>query len=75
MQDDLQKTARLQYWSLDRTVKSENSIEFNTLEDAVAFAMTQRPGNLEIAWIRLEDGTTLLPSRISALWEMRRHAA
>jgi hypothetical protein len=75
MQDDLKKPARLQYWTSNRSAKPENSIEFNTLEDAIAFAMTQSPSNMEIAWIRTEGGATLLPSRISALWEMRRHAA
>lgn len=75
MQDDLQRPVRLQYWSVGREARPEDAIEFRTLDDAVAFAMTQRPGNREIAWIRTEDGDTLLPSRIMALWELRRRAA
>ncbi|MGV6873732.1 hypothetical protein ACUSIJ_13690 [Pseudochelatococcus sp. B33] len=75
MQDDLQRPVRLQYWSVDREARPEDAIEFLTLHDAVAFAMTQRPGNREIAWIRTADGEVLLPPRIMALWELRKRAA
>lgn len=75
LQHDLRGPVRLQYWSHGRHARPENAIDFRTLEDAVAFAMTQRPGNKEIAWIRTPDGATLLPSRIAALWELRRQAA
>lgn len=75
MQNDLQRPVRLQYWSVGREARPEDAIEFHTLDDAVAFAMTQRPGNREIAWIRTDDGDTLLPSRIMALWELRKRAA
>lgn len=75
MQHDPHTPVLLQYWSVDRKARPEDAIAFDTLEDAVAFAMTQRPGNREIAWIRTPDGDVLLPSRIMTLWELRRRAA
>lgn len=75
MPDDLQRPARLQYWSHGRHARPENAIDFPTLEDAVAFAMTHLNANREIAWIRTESGTTLLPSRIVMLWELRSNRA
>lgn len=70
-----EKSARVQYWSNGHIVRNENAIDFNTLGDAIAFAMTQRPHNMEVAWIRTQDGTVLMPSRIAALWELRRYNA
>ncbi|MFC0218303.1 hypothetical protein FHS82_000648 [Pseudochelatococcus lubricantis] len=75
MHDDLLKPARLQYWSPGRHARPEHAIDFPTLEDAVAFAMTHHNANREIAWIRTESGTTLLPSRIATLWELRTNRA
>lgn len=74
MQNDPRTPVRLQYWSVGREARPEDAIDFDTLDDAVAFAMTQSPGNREIAWIRA-GGETLLPPRIMALWELRRAAA
>ncbi|MGI6247013.1 MAG: hypothetical protein ACOYJQ_14795 [Pseudochelatococcus sp.] len=75
MNDEMHEPARLQYWSHGRHARPENAIDFPTLEDAVAFAMTHRNANREIAWIRTESGTTLLPSRIATLWELRANRA
>lgn len=71
MLSNFQYPARLQYWSNDHSIRERNLIEFNTLEDAIAFAMTQRPQNMEVAWIRTHDGTTIMPPRIATLWELR----
>lgn len=75
MYEDLNKPATLQYWSAGHHIRPGDAIDFGTLQDAIAFAMTQRPAGREIAWVRTESGMTLLPSRIAALWEMRRSAA
>lgn len=75
MTNDARGQVRLQYWSAIREARPENAIEFQTLDDAIAFAMTQSPGNREIAWIRDAEGNILLPPRIAALWEIRRKAA
>lgn len=75
MQDNLHMPVRLQYWSVGREARPEDAIGFGSVDDAIAFAMTQKPGNKEIAWIRTGDGDILMPSRIMALWELRRHAA
>lgn len=74
MHADLRKPARLQYWSAAREAEPRDAIAFDTLADAVAFAMTQNPGNKELAWAVTASGETLAPPQIAALWELTRMA-
>ncbi|QFR33569.1 hypothetical protein [Ancylobacter sp. TS-1] len=66
---------RLQYWPASHTVDAPDSwpeaFEFGSVEDAVAFAMTQAPANREVAWLRTADGAVLKPPQIRRLWELR----
>ncbi|CAA0105458.1 Uncharacterised protein [Starkeya nomas] len=66
---------RLQYWPPSHAVDAPDgwpdSYEFGTVEDAVAFAMTQSPANRELAWLRTADGQILKPPQIRRLWELR----
>ena len=72
MHAELNKPARLQYWSANREASERDAIDFETLDDPVAFAMTQKPGNKDIAWVRTESGETLTPEKLAALWEITR---
>lgn len=72
MHAELNKPARLQYWSANREASERDAIDFETLDDAVAFAMTQKPGNKDIAWVRTASGETLTPEKLAALWELTR---
>ena len=72
MHAELNKPARLQYWSANREASEQDAIDFETLDDAVAFAMTQKPGNKDIAWVRTAGGETLTPEKLAALWELTR---
>ncbi|MCK0206434.1 hypothetical protein MWN33_00120 [Starkeya koreensis] len=67
---------RLQYWPPSHTVDAPDTwpdaYEFGSVEDAVAFAMTQAPANRELAWLRTDDGAILKPAQIRRLWELRR---
>jgi len=72
MHADLDKPARLQYWSAAREADERDAIDFDTLDDAVTFAMTQKPGNKTIAWVRTASGETLTPDKLAALWELNR---
>lgn len=66
---------RLQYWPPSHVVDAPDhwpeSYAFDTVEDAVAFAMTQSPANREVAWLRTADGEILKPAQIRRLWELR----
>ncbi|PZQ85263.1 MAG: hypothetical protein DI549_02400 [Ancylobacter novellus] len=66
---------RLQYWPASHAVDAPgvwpDSYEFDSVEDAVAFAMTQSPANREVAWLRTQDGSVLKWPQILRLWEMR----
>ena len=70
MHAELREPARLQYWSAAREADPRDAIAFDTLADAVAFAMTQNPGNKELAWATTASGETLTPSQIASLWEL-----
>ncbi|MDJ1156789.1 hypothetical protein QNA08_00820 [Chelatococcus sp. SYSU_G07232] len=70
MHAELHKPARLQYWSAGHTADERGIIEFDTLEDAITFAMTQNPANRELAWARTASGQVLSPEQIAALWEV-----
>ncbi|CUA89683.1 hypothetical protein IMF23_05320 [Chelatococcus daeguensis] len=72
MQANMQDTARLHYRSSPHLTDPDHVIDFPSLEDAVAFAMTQNPGNRELAWADTASGRKLRPSEIAALWELRR---
>lgn len=72
MHAELNKPARLQYWSAAHKAEESDAIDFDTLDDAVAFAMTQQPGNKDIAWIRTASGETLTPEKLATLWELSR---
>ena len=67
---------RLQYWPPSHTVDAPDqwpdSYEFGSVEDAVAFAMTQSPSHREVAWLRTAEGEILKPAQIRRLWELRR---
>ncbi|WP_428031830.1 hypothetical protein [Ancylobacter sp.] len=67
---------RLQYWPPSHTVDAPDnwpkSYEFGTVDDAVAFAMTQSPADREVAWLRTAEGQILKPAQIRRLWELRR---
>jgi hypothetical protein len=67
---------RLQYWPPSHTVDAPDTwpeaYEFGTVDDAVAFAMTQSPANREVAWLRTAEGEILKPAQIRRLWELRR---
>ncbi|MCK0197521.1 hypothetical protein MWN34_11405 [Ancylobacter sp. 6x-1] len=67
--------AKLQYWpashSVDAPDQWPDSYEFNSLDDAVAFAMTQSPADREIAWLRTPDGEILKYPQILTLWELK----
>lgn len=67
---------KLQYWSASHSVTAPETwpepLEFDTLEDAVVFAMTQAPANRELAWLRTADGRVLKPDQIRRAFEMRR---
>ncbi len=66
---------RLQYWPASHAVDAPDawpdSYEFDTVDDAVAFAMTQSPSNRELAWMRTPDGEILKLPQIRRLWELR----
>lgn len=70
------EAAKLQYWPASHDVhapdKWPDSYEFETLEDAVTFAMTQEPAGRDIAWLRTPEGEILKPDQIRRLWELRR---
>lgn len=67
---------KLQYWSVSHNVDAPDTwpdpLEFATVEDAVAFAMTQAPANRELAWLRRPDGTIMRPDQIRRAFELRR---
>ncbi|MEW6254600.1 MAG: hypothetical protein AB1592_01495 [Pseudomonadota bacterium] len=67
---------KLQYWSASHSVTAPEAwpapLEFETLEDAVVFAMTQAPANRELAWLRTAEGRVLKPDQIRRAFEMRR---
>lgn len=66
---------RLQYWPSSHAVDAPgqwpDSYEFDTLEDAVAFAMTQSPAGRDVAWLRTAEGNILKLPQIRRLWELR----
>lgn len=68
--------ARLQYWPASHDVSAPgdfpDSFEFETVEDAVAFAMTQSPAGRDVAWLRTPEGEILKAGQIRRLWELRR---
>jgi len=68
-------TVRLQYWPASHAVDAPDdwpdSYEFETLDDAVTFAMTQRPADREVAWLRTAEGEVLKPDQIHRLWSLR----
>lgn len=70
--------ARLQYWPPSHDVRAPDnwpdSLEFESVEDAVAFAMTQAPAGREVAWLRTPDGEILRAAQIRRLWELRRES-
>lgn len=67
--------ARLQYWPPSHAVGAPDawpdSYEFSSVDDAVAFAMTQAPANREVAWLRTPEGEILKAPQIRRLWELR----
>ncbi|MEP9380271.1 hypothetical protein ABLE91_26460 [Aquabacter sp. CN5-332] len=67
---------KLQYWSSSHSVgapdKWPEPYEFDTVEDAVAFAMTQSPANRELAWLRTPDGVVMNPDQIRRAFELKR---
>lgn len=69
------KPVKLQYWSSSHAVSAPDGwpepYEFDTVADAVAFAMTQSPANRELAWIRTEQGEVLKPEQIYRRWALR----
>ncbi|WP_029004003.1 hypothetical protein [Azorhizobium doebereinerae] len=70
------KPVKLQYWSSSHAVNAPDGwpepYGFDTVDDAVAFAMTQAPANRELAWLRTESGEVLKPEQIYRRWSMRR---
>lgn len=72
----LHQNVRLQYWPPSHAVDAPDgwpeAYEFDSVEDAVAFAMTQAPANRELAWLRTTEGKVLKPAEIRRLWELRR---
>ncbi len=70
-----QEPVRLQYWPASHTVDAPDgwpdSYEFDSVEDAVAFAMTQSPADREVAWLRDSEGNILKLPQIRRLWELR----
>ncbi|MFK8252829.1 hypothetical protein [Ancylobacter terrae] len=70
-----QSPVRLQYWpashSVDAPDEWPDSYEFETVDDAVTFAMTQRPADREIAWLRTEKGEVLALDQIRRIWSLR----
>jgi hypothetical protein len=70
-----QQPVRLQYWPASHSVDAPDpwpdSYEFDTLDDAIAFAMTQAPANREVAWLRTGEGEVLKYPQIQMLWELR----
>jgi hypothetical protein len=70
-----QQPVRLQYWPASHSVDAPDtwpeSYEFDSVDDAVAFAMTQAPANREIAWLRTGEGEVLKYPQIQMLWELR----
>lgn len=66
---------RLQYWPASHSVDAPDhwpdSYEFDTVDDAIAFAMTQAPANREVAWLRTGEGEVLKYPQIQMLWELR----
>jgi hypothetical protein len=70
-----QAPVKLQYWPASHDVhapdKWPDSYEFETLDDAVAFAMTQAPGGRDVAWLRTSEGEILKIPQIRRLWELR----
>ncbi len=67
--------AKLQYWSASHSVTAPDAwpepYEFATVEDAVAFAMTQSPADRELAWLKTESGDILKPDQIYRRWALR----
>ena len=76
MNDGATRRVKLQYWSASHDVDAPDRwpdpLEFDTVEDAVAFAMTQAPANRELAWLRTPDGTVMKPDQIRRAFELRR---
>ena len=70
-----EKPVKLQYWSSSHAVGSPDGwpepYGFDTVADAVAFAMTQSPANRELAWNRTEQGEVLKPEQIYRRWSLR----
>lgn len=66
----LEKPARIHYRSAAHGVSERDAIDFPTLADALAFAMTQSPHGRELAFIRTQEGRTLGPEQVSALWRV-----
>ncbi|WP_051661269.1 hypothetical protein [Bosea sp. 117] len=70
-----QASVRLQYWPPSHSVNAPDpwpdSFEFDSLDDAVAFAMTQAPAGREVAWLRTADGEVLKYPQIQRLWATR----
>ena len=69
---------QLQYWPASHSVVAPDqwpdSYEFDTVEDAVAFAMTQSPAHREVAWLRTGEGEILKYPQIRTLWELRNNS-
>lgn len=67
---------KLQYWSSSHSVNAPDTwpepYEFETVDDAVAFAATQAPANRELAWLRTADGVTMTPEQIRRAYELKR---
>ncbi|TCT05524.1 hypothetical protein [Aquabacter spiritensis] len=67
---------KLQYWSPSHSVNAPDAwpdpLAFDTVEDAVAFAMTQAPFGREVAWLRTPEGAVLKPDQIRRAYEMKR---
>jgi len=74
--DAPQPPVRLQYWSASHSVSAPDTwpepYEFDTVEDAVVFAMTQSPAGREVAWLRTDEGKMMTPDQIRRAFEMRR---
>ncbi|TDT96654.1 hypothetical protein [Azorhizobium] len=69
------KPVKLQYWPSSHTVDAPDSwpepYGFDTVEDAVVFAMTQSPANRELAWLRTDKGEVMKPDQIYRRWALR----
>lgn len=67
---------KLQYWSASHSVTAPDPwpapLEFDSVGDAIVFAMTQAPANRELAWLRTADGNVMMPDQIRRAFELRR---